>query len=140
MYHAGPAYVPSCDFWCMVSPGVAREMIYPTLVTEMRPLERSIFHLDGPQALKHLDLMMSLPGLNAVQWVYGDGHGNAARWLEVYRRIRAAGKSLQLLAQDAADALAVLREIGPRGVWVTVGQPFESVPEATAFLKEITKL
>ncbi|MCG3150031.1 MAG: hypothetical protein PCFJNLEI_03498 [Verrucomicrobiae bacterium] len=140
MYHAGPAYVPSCDFWCMVSPATAREMIYPTLITEMQPLERSIFHLDGPQALTHLDLLLTLPKLNAVQWVYGAGQGPAAKWLAIYRRIRAAGKSLQLIAEDAHDALAVVREIGLRGVWVMIVQPFDSSAEAESFLKEIAKL
>ena len=139
-YHAGPAYVPSCDFWCMVSPAMARDLIYPTIVTEMAGLERSIFHLDGEQALAHLDLMLSLPGLNALQWVYGAGHGPAARWLDVYRQARAAGKSLQVIAADANDALTVLRALGPAGLWFTVDQPFDSVNEAKAFLQEVERL
>ncbi len=136
-YHVGPAYAPSSDFWCMVSTGMARKMILPDILREMEPLERSIFHLDGPQALKHLALLLKIPQLNAVQWVYGDGHGRAADWLDVYRRIRAAGKSVQVVAADAADALAVLREIGPSGVWLTVVQPFPSVGEANTFLETI---
>ncbi len=86
-YHEGPMYVPSCDFWCMVSPKMAREMILPEILHEMRPLQRSIFHLDGPQALPHLDLLLhEMPQLNAVQWVYGAGHGPCTKWLDVYRR------------------------------------------------------
>ena len=138
-YHAGPAYVPSCDFWCMVSPAMARDLIYPTLVTEMAGLERSIFHLDGPQALPHLDLTLSLPGLNALQWVYGAGRGPAANWLDVYRRARAAGKSLQVMATDPHDALTVLRELGPEGLWFTVDRCFESTGEAEAFLREMAR-
>ena len=139
-YHAGPAYVASCDFWCMLSPSMARELVYPTLRAEMRGLERSIFHLDGEQALPHLDLTLSLPGLNALQWVYGAGHGPAARWLDVYRRARAAGKSLQIIATDAGDALTVLRELGPAGVWFTIEQEFESSGEAEAFLREVGRV
>lgn len=137
LYHAGPAYVPSCDFWCMVSPSLTRELIWPTVLTEMQPLARSIFHLDGPQALPHLELLLDHPRLNAVQWVYGEGHGPAARWIDVYRRIQAAGKGIQLLAADPADALAVLRQLKPEGVWICVGQPFASVGEAEAFLAEV---
>lgn len=139
-YHAGPAYIASCDFWCMVSPAMARDLVYPTLLTEMHGLERSIFHLDGEQALPHLDLTLSLPGLNALQWVYGAGHGPAARWLEVYRRARATGKSLQIIATDAADALTVLRELGPAGLWFTIDQEFESAGEAEAFLREVDRV
>lgn len=136
-YHRGPAYVPSCDFWCLVSQAVAADLIRPTLEMEMAPMERSIFHLDGPQALHHFDLMLALPGLNAVQWVYGDGHGSAVRWIEIYRRIRQAGKAIQVLAEDAADALAVLREIGPEGMWITVLRPFASRQLACEFLDAV---
>ena len=140
IYYKGPAYVPSSDFWCMVSPQVARELIWPAILREMAPLERSIFHLDGPQALRHLDLLLELPQLNAVQWVYGAGRGPAARWIEIYRRIRQAGKSLQLIAQDPHDALAVLEAIGPAGVLVSVEEPFATVAEAEQFIQQVAKL
>ncbi|MEI6083079.1 MAG: hypothetical protein WCS70_02130 [Verrucomicrobiota bacterium] len=136
-YHAGPAYVPSCDFWCMIAPELARDLVVPTKHIEMAALERSIFHLDGPQALKHLDTTLTLPGLTALQWVYGAGQGPAARWLDVYRRALAAGKSVQVIAETPADAFAVLDALGPRGVWFTVGDSFATVTEATAFLTAI---
>jgi len=139
MYHTGPAYVPSSDFWCMVSRRVAQEWILPDILTEMTPLERSIFHLDGPQALRHLDLLLDLPQLDAVQWVYGAGRGPAARWIEVYRRIRAAGKGIELLAQDAHDALTVIDAIGVEGVWVRVDAPFASVDEANGFIRAVAQ-
>jgi len=135
--HTGPAYVPSCDFWCLVSKPVAADLIRPTLEMEMAPLERSIFHLDGPQALHHLDLVLTLPGLNAVQWVYGAGHGPAALWLETYRKIRHAGKAIQVIAEDAADALTVLHELGPDGMWITVSQPFQNQNRAIEFLDAV---
>ncbi len=139
MYHTGRAYVPSSDFWCMVSPRIAQDWILPDILTEMAPLERSIFHLDGPQALRHLDLLLDLPQLDAVQWVYGAGRGPAARWIDVYRRIRAADKSIELIAVDANDALAVIDAIGVQGVWVRVETPFASVDEANAFIQTVAR-
>lgn len=138
-YHRGPMYVPSCDFWCMVSPQMARELILPEIVFEMRPLQRSIFHLDGPTALPHLDLLLNLPQLNAVQWVYGAGNGPAARWVDVYRRCLAAGKSVQIFCQTHAEAITLLNELGPRGVWLDVQEPFDSATEARAFLEDVAR-
>ncbi len=139
-YHQGPAYVPSCDFWCMVSDEVADNMILPDILVEMQPLERSIFHLDGPQALRHLDLLLELPNLHAIQWVFGAGHGPASAWMDVYRRIRSAGKAVQILAENPDDALAVLAAIGPRGVWLDVGGPeFPSLAAADSFLLEVQR-
>jgi hypothetical protein len=138
--HTGPAYVPSCDFWCLVSREIAEDLIRPTIEQEIAPLERTIFHLDGPQALHHLDLVLRLPRLNAVQWVYGEGHGPAANWLGVYRRIRRAGKAVQVLATNAADALTVLRELGPDGLWLTVSSPFQNADRACEFLDAVHQL
>lgn len=138
-YHRGPSFVPSCDFWCMVSDEDARGLILPDILYEVAPLERSIFHLDGPQALRHLDLLLSIPQLDAVQWVYGAGAGPARRWIDVYQRILKAGKSVQLIAQDPADALAVLDEVGVRGVFVLVEQPFATRRHAEEFCDELAR-
>ncbi len=138
--HDGTAYVPSCDFWCLVSKEIGEDLIRPTIELEMVPLERTIFHLDGPQALHHLDVTLRLPRLNALQWVYGAGHGRAMDWLHVYRRSLEAGKAVQILAEDANDALGVLRELGPAGLWLTVCSPFSNIDRATEFLDSVHSL
>ena len=138
--HDGTAYVPSCDFWCLVSKEIGEDLIRPTIEFEMAQLDRSIFHLDGPQALHHLDLMLRLPRLNAVQWVYGSGHGRAMDWLHVYRRCLAADKAVQIIAEDANDALGVLRELGPAGLWLTVCTPFANVDRAVEFIDTVHEL
>lgn len=139
LYHGGSAYVPSCDFWCMLSGEHARDFVLPRIAEEMQPLERSIFHLDGPQALRHLDMLLGLDDLDAIQWVYGAGAGPAAKWIDVYRRIRDAGKAMQVLAQTADDAKAVLDAVGSRGVWLTIETPFQTIDETNAFLNEVAK-
>jgi hypothetical protein len=138
-YHRGPAYVPSADFWCMMGDDDARDLVLPNILIEMASLERSIFHLDGPQALRHLDLLLAIPQLNAIQWVYGAGAGPASKWIDVYKKIRAGNKSLQLLAHDADDALAVIDEIGTRGVFVDVAKPFDTARQANEFLNELKR-
>jgi hypothetical protein len=138
-YYEGPAGVISCDFWGLVSPAMARTIILPAILTEMAPLARCIFHLDGPHALRHLDLLLELPQLDAIQWVYGAGQGPAMRWIEIYRRIRRSGKSLQVIAQDGQDALNILATVGPEGVWLIIEEPFVSVVEAHRFITEIKR-
>jgi hypothetical protein len=132
--HAGRAYMSNCDFICMISPRMFQEAILPSLVREMRFLERNMFHLDGPGALRHLDALLDCPELDAVQWVYGAGQGPAARWVEVYRRVQAAGKALQLLAEDLDDAKAVAEHLRPEGVWFCPHGGY-SRAEADAFIR-----
>jgi hypothetical protein len=131
--HAGPSYPVSCDLICMVSPHMFRRTILPSLVWEMRYLERSIFHLDGPDALRHLDDLLAQPELNGLQWVYGAGQGPARKWIDVYRRAQAAGKCLQILCENADDARALAEHLRPEGVWFCVGGSYRR-DEAEAFV------
>jgi len=76
--------------------------------------------------------------LNAIQWVYGAGSGPASRWIDVYKRIQAAGKAIQLLAEDLSDAKAVARHLKPEGVWFCPGGIY-SRAEAQAFIRWVAR-
>lgn len=134
--HDGLAFVASCDFLCLVSVDMAREHIEPTFDIENRGVERIIFHLDGPGALRHLDWLLQRDDLHAIQWVYGEGNGPAMRWLDVYRRILDAGKSIQVLASSPTDALEIVDALGSHGVWITVCD-LETRAEADRLLLEV---
>lgn len=131
--HAGRAYILQCDFICLISPDQFARAILPALQRETEYLDRSIYHLDGPEALRHLDAVLELPKLHGVQWVYGAGNEPAARWTDVYRRIQQAGKCMQVVCTDVADAKAVAEHLRPEGVWFTVGGGY-SREEVRAFL------
>jgi len=131
--HAGPAYPVSCDFICMVSERMFQETILPSIITEMRYLDRSVFHLDGPDALRHLDALLDVPELDAVQWIYGAGNGPAARWIDVYQRVQAAGKGVQLVCETIGDAKTVAEHLKPEGVWFCPGGQYDR-QEAEAFI------
>jgi hypothetical protein len=133
------AYAASCDFICMIGEEQFAETILPAIRVEMAHLDRTLFHLDGPGALRHLDALLAEDDLDAIQWVYGAGNEPAARWLEVYRRIQQAGKSMEVLAQDLDDARAVMDELRPEGVWLFFGGIEASADEAEAFLDEVAR-
>jgi hypothetical protein len=41
--------------------------------------------------------VLSIPELDGVQWIPGDGKPTCAHWPEVYRKIAAAGKKIQII-------------------------------------------
>jgi hypothetical protein len=92
----GKYYIPSNDFSIMISPQMFDEVFLPGIRRECQFLDRSIYHLDGPGALRHLDSLLAIPELNAVQWVPGAGKEVFARWVPVYQKIQAAGKGIQV--------------------------------------------
>jgi hypothetical protein len=127
-------YYISCDFICMISPAMFAGTILPLLEWEIGQFGRSIFHLDGPRALVHLDALLATK-LHAIQWVYGAGATRAADWIEVYRKIQNAGKSIEVHAADLADARVIMENLRPEGIWLAIGGQY-ALDEAQAFLKE----
>lgn len=81
-------YTVSCDFSCMVGQDIYNEFVIPGLLCELEFLEASIYHLDGPGALRHIDRILEQPGLNGVQWVYGAGQPSARYWMDLLKKIQ----------------------------------------------------
>lgn len=120
----GKMHVPSCDFNALIGASMFEDLFLPSIVEECRAADRSIFHLDGPTALQHLDSILAVEEIDAVQWVYGAGNGPAARWVDVYRRIQDAGKALQVICEGIGDMLEVSRSLAVEGVWYSLGGPY----------------
>jgi hypothetical protein len=115
-------HVPSNDFSCMISNDMFRDFFLPGIVNECRRMDASLYHLDGPNALRHLDSLLEVPEINAIQWVYGAGRGRATDWIPVYQRCQAAGKGVQLLIEP--DELeTVIEHLRPEGVWLAIYAP-----------------
>lgn len=130
-------HVPSNDFSCMISKQMFDDVFLPGIVRECKIAEASIYHLDGPQALTHLDSLLQIKELNAIQWVYGAGRGRASDWLDVYRKCQAAGKGIQL--HVSPDELEVIMEnLKPEGVWLGVGG-VQDEETASSLIKKISK-
>jgi hypothetical protein len=103
----------------MISKDMFDDVFLAGIVEECRHLEASIYHLDGPGALQHLDSLLEIRELNSIQWVYGAGHGRASDWLHVYRRCQVAGKGLQIDIQpDELETL--MANLHPEGVWLRI--------------------
>jgi len=116
LIHYGRYYIPSNDFSCMISPKMFNEFFLPGIIEECKFYERSIYHLDGPGALKHLDAILEIPELDAVQWVCGAGNEGYARWIDVYQKIQKAGKGIQLNI-TLEELPLVFETLKPEGVW-----------------------
>ncbi|MDF1512735.1 MAG: hypothetical protein P1S60_02880 [Anaerolineae bacterium] len=115
----GRYHVPSNDFSCMVSNHMFEEIFLPGIIRECRHMDRNIYHLDGPQALRFLDTLLAIPEIHAIQWVPGAGNDDWANWIKVYQRIQDAHKAfcLHVPLQDLDQLFEVLK---PEGAWVTV--------------------
>ncbi len=112
---AGDWYVTSCDFSCLVSESLFERFIVPGIQRELDVLPASVYHLDGANALRHLDRILKMKKLKGVQWVQGAGAKPARAWIPIYQRIQLAGMRVQ--AQCEPDDIGPLcRALKPEGL------------------------
>lgn len=134
----GTFYIPSNDFSCMISTAMFEQFFLQGIVDECNYYDRSIYHLDGPDALRHLDLLLEIPSLDAVQWVFGAGNEGYARWIPVYQKIQAKRKSIQLLC-DVSELPLVFETLRPEGVWFSQITGVEDEETAREVLRRIER-
>jgi 5-methyltetrahydrofolate--homocysteine methyltransferase len=93
-----------CDFCALISPDTFREYVEPSLRKQCRNLDHSLYHLDGPDAIKHVPSLMAIEELDALQWTCGAGKpdGGCEKWYPIYDQVRAAGKGLWIMLYDGA--------------------------------------
>ncbi|MDP6380638.1 MAG: hypothetical protein QF662_04760, partial [Phycisphaerae bacterium] len=84
MYSLGRINVPQCDMSCMISPAMFSEFALPYLRREMAHLDASEYHLDGPDALKHLEALSAIERLDIIQWVPGAGRAATQDWTQLH--------------------------------------------------------
>ena len=100
------------DFAYMIGPQQFARWSVPYLEACCAQLDHALYHLDGKGQIPHLDLLLSMPGLDGVQWIPGNGQPEAADpvWWPMLKRIRDAGKLVQIYSSGEA-LLRMAREV-----------------------------
>ena len=136
LFYEGRYYIPSNDFSCMISKEMFDEIFLPGIIEECKFYDRSIYHLDGPDALRHLDSILDIEELNAVQWICGAGNEGYVKWIDVYRKIQDKGKGIQL--QITLEELPLVFEtLKPEGVWFSSIYGIDDMDTAERVVKRI---
>ncbi|MFN3682834.1 MAG: hypothetical protein ACK41F_02745 [Fimbriimonadaceae bacterium] len=111
-----------CDESAMFSEAMFRRFVVPPLRAQCEWLDYSMFHLDGTHCMKHLDALLEIEALDAIEWTPEPtvpGGGDPC-WYDLYRRILSAGKSVQVLAPKPEEVGPLLDAIGTDGVMLLV--------------------
>lgn len=114
-----PYMIPACDFNFMLGPTQFEELLLPDIVRQAATVGRAVFHLDGPGAAIHIDSLLRVSALQAIQFTPGAGTPSALPWLHMCRKIQAAGKSVILIC-PAGEVLEVCKALAPEGLALLV--------------------
>lgn len=124
-----------CDACAMFSPDMFRRFVVPSLDAQCQWLDHSMYHLDGTEAICHLDALLEIEALDAIEWTPEPivESGSHPRWFEMYEKILGAGKSIQVLGVGRDEIVPLLDAIGGKGVYLMTS--FSSPGEAEAVME-----
>lgn len=114
-----------CDFAALLSPPLFDEYILPSLQRQCDEISNTMFHLDGPECLVHVDSILSIEKLGCLQWTPGARNPKAGSetWYDFYTKVRNADKGLWIGLSDyePEEAIAVadrlVKKFGPAGLY-----------------------
>ena len=126
-----------CDFSAMISPDMVAEFVCPYLERQCARADFSVFHVDGPKCIPHLEPLLRVKSLTAIQWTPGYPNPDPADpvwWKPVWEKVYAAGKSALVLGNAPRLVEPFLKEFGWAGSFVGTGTPTET--EARRLLRD----
>ncbi len=127
------------DISIMFSEDDYRRFVQPYIREQAQKLDFSLYHLDGVDAQRHLDAILEIDELNAIQWTPGVGEpqGGDPRWYDLYKKILAGGKSIMANWVTLEELEPLIDNIGNQGLHINVD--FKSEREIDEALKILDK-
>ncbi len=125
----GKIHIPSCDFSTMISPEQFEEFVLPVIQKEVKPMTHNIFHLDGKGVANHVDHLLAMPEINAIQWVQGVGDDlPILQWIPFIKKIQAAGKSV-IVDLTVSELEPFMKEMSPKGIYLCIAADPDIQPD-----------
>lgn len=135
----GPGKVAKvqCDTSAMFSPRMFDRFVVPALTEQCAWLDYAMFHLDGHQCIPHLDLLLDIEPLQAIEWTPDPQvpTGGSPEWYPMYRKILEAGKSVQAIQVKPEEVLPLLDAVGGKGMYIMT--TFEDRAQAETMIEAV---
>ncbi|MCH5307732.1 MAG: homocysteine S-methyltransferase family protein [Prevotella sp.] len=106
------------DISTMISVDDYRRFVQPFIRQQCQKIDYTLYHLDGVGAMHHLDALLEIKELNAIQWTPGVGEpqGGSPKWYDLYKKILAGGKSIMACWVTLDELRPLLDNIGGDGI------------------------
>jgi hypothetical protein len=110
-----PYVVYGCDFSSLIGVDHFKNHFLPDIARQAETLGRAIYHLDGPGAIRHLDTILEIPEIRAVQYSPPPPDFSARPWIDRYKRIQDSGRSV-LIFCPPEEVLSLSEVLNPEGL------------------------
>jgi len=119
-----PYMIPACDFNYLIGPKEFNRIFLPDIARQTATVGRGVFHLDGWGAAKHVDALLDVPDIKAIQIVPGAGTPSALAWLDILKKIQKRRKAVAISCPHD-EVMKLCDELRPEGLglWLTSAPP-----------------
>lgn len=119
----------------MLSPELFEEFCLPYLLEEVKLAPYNIFHLDGPGVARHLDVLLKIDEIQAIQWVQGLGNdAPIMQWVPLIKKIQQAGKSV-VVGLKKEELKEFMSEVSPKGIYLTMDASYDEQESIVNLIK-----
>jgi len=138
LWAPGKTYACQCDFSTMISPRMFREFVVPEIEDYAGYLDYIVWHLDGPDEIRHLDALLGIPEVKVYQIVPGQGRPPCASplWLPQMKKIQERGRSVVARASNEQEAHILLDNLAHETLLFGCGG-FDTLEEAQRFIGRV---
>ncbi|MCL2815711.1 MAG: hypothetical protein FWD23_14030, partial [Oscillospiraceae bacterium] len=104
-------YAAQNDFAYMISPKMFNEVFLPSIEMQTKYLDHTVYHVDGLGNFRHVDALLELNRLQAIQILPGAGQKSPLHFMDTLKKVQSAGRNLHISLpphelKDALDTLS----------------------------------
>ncbi len=113
-------HIPSCDFSSLISKKQFEEFCLPYILKEIAHAKYNIFHLDGRGVAKHIDMLLEIKELQAIQLVQGVAEDEPImQWIPLIKKIQSANKGV-VVSIKLEELEEFIKAVDKKGVYLTL--------------------
>jgi len=125
LWSPGKFYGIHNDFSFNIGPEMFRDVFLPSIRRQTEFLDHIVYHVDGVNAFRHVDALCELPRLQALQILPGSGKPSPLHYMDVLKKVQAAGKNLHI-GIPHQEVESALRQLSSRGLFIMTDCPTEA--------------
>jgi hypothetical protein len=116
----GKFHIPGADFSSMLSTEMYVEYGLPRLQNEVKGMDHVVSHCDGKGVAKHIDQILTVPEIRAIQWVQGVGDDEPImQWVPFIRELQSQGKGV-MVDLKPKELERFMQAVDPRGIFLCI--------------------
>jgi len=130
-------HIPSCDLGAMISKEHFDKFALPYIQKEVKHFKHNIFHLDGKGVARHIQSILQISEIQAIQWVQGVGNDKPImQWVDFIKQLQNAGKRV-IVDLELSELDDFMENVSPVGIYLCI--PVKDVDVQKNILKKLLK-